>query len=63
MWPLWINGLLGLWLIVLAFFHHTGTWTIGITGLVIAILSAWSITNRPESPAIPYPRNMGANVE
>ena len=44
MWQQWINAILGVWLIVLAFLGLTGSalmWSIGITGLVVAILGVW----------------------
>ncbi len=44
MWQQWINGILGLWTLVLAFMGLAGstlTWTLAITGAVIAILGFW----------------------
>ena len=44
MWQQWINGILGLWLIVVPFlglFGATFTWTLMITGAVVAILGFW----------------------
>ncbi len=48
MWQQWINGILGLWVILLAFLGLTGsalTWTLAITGIVVAILGFWGATN------------------
>jgi hypothetical protein len=45
MWMDWINGLLGLGVIGVAFLGLTGAtlgWTLGILGAVIAILGFWS---------------------
>lgn len=44
MWQQWINGILGLWVIALAFIGLTGTtltWTLAITGIVVAALGFW----------------------
>lgn len=43
-WPQWIVGVLGLWTIAIPFLGITGDalgWTVGITGIVIAILAFW----------------------
>jgi predicted membrane-bound spermidine synthase len=40
-WTHWVNGLLGIWVVALAFIGFTGaalTWTMVITGIVIAVL-------------------------
>ena len=45
MWQDWINGILGIWVIVIAFLGLTGsafTWTVVVTGVVIAILGFWA---------------------
>lgn len=45
MWQQWINVLLGLWIIVLPFLGITGstfTWTLAVTGIVVAALALWS---------------------
>lgn len=47
MWQQWVNGILGLWVIIVPFLGFTGTqnvWTLGITGLVIAVLGFWGAT-------------------
>lgn len=47
MWMDWINGILGLAVIVVAFLGLTGVtlgWTLGILGAVIAILGFWGAT-------------------
>lgn len=44
MWQHWVNAVLGLWVIVLAFLGLTGTtmmWTLVITGVVVAVLAFW----------------------
>ncbi len=44
MWQQWINGILGLWVIVIPFLGLTDgtlTWTLVITGIVIAVLGFW----------------------
>ena len=44
MWQQWVNGILGLWVIVVAFLGFTGNtlmWTLVITGVVVAILGFW----------------------
>jgi hypothetical protein len=44
MWQQWVNGILGLWVIVVAFLGFTGAtlmWTLAITGIVVAILGFW----------------------
>jgi VIT1/CCC1 family predicted Fe2+/Mn2+ transporter len=44
MWQQWTNGILGLWIILLAFLNLSGTalvWTLAISGIAIAILGFW----------------------
>ena len=44
MWQQWVNALLGLWIIALPFLALTGaslTWTLVISGIVIAVLAVW----------------------
>ena len=44
MWQQWVNGVLGLWVIVVAFLGFTGAtlmWTLAITGVVVAVLGFW----------------------
>lgn len=44
MWQQWVNGILGLWVIVVPFLGLTGTqntWTLAVTGIVIAVLGFW----------------------
>lgn len=44
MWQQWINGILGLWVIVVPFLGLTDvqlSWTLSISGLAIAILGFW----------------------
>ena len=44
MWQQWVNGILGLWVIVVPFLALQGgtlTWTLVVTGIVIAILGFW----------------------
>ena len=45
MWQNWVNGILGIWVIVVAFLGFTGStlmWTLVVTGLVVAILGFWA---------------------
>ena len=45
MWQQWVNAILGVWLVALAFFGLSGTtlmWALGITGAAVAILGFWS---------------------
>lgn len=45
MWQQWVNGILGLWVIAVPFLLLTGAtlfWTLGITGLIVAILGFWA---------------------
>jgi hypothetical protein len=44
MWQQWINAILGLWVIAVPFTGMSGdalTWTLAITGIVIAALGFW----------------------
>lgn len=44
MWQQWLNGILGLWVILMGFLNFTGstaTWALVITGIVVAILGFW----------------------
>lgn len=41
MWHHWLNGILGLWVIALSFLGLDGaalTWTLTLTGIVIAVV-------------------------
>ena len=52
MWQQWINGILGLWVIVVPYLGLTSTqfaWTLTITGIVIAILGFWGATEHVTS--------------
>jgi len=52
MWQHWVNALLGLWIIVLAFLGMSGgtlTWTLVITGLVVAVLALWGAYGTSDS--------------
>ncbi len=45
LWQQWVNGILGLWVIAIPFLVLTGAtlaWTVGITGLVVAVLGFWA---------------------
>ena len=45
MWQDWLNGILGIWVLVIPFTGMAGsslTSTLVITGIVIAILGFWS---------------------
>jgi hypothetical protein len=44
MWQQWVNGILGLWTIIVPFLGFTGntlTWTLVVTGIIVAILGFW----------------------
>jgi hypothetical protein len=44
MWQQWVNAILGLWVIAIPFIGIAGsalTWTLAITGIVIAVLGVW----------------------
>lgn len=44
MWQQWINALLGLWVLAIAFLGFSGDalmWTLAVTGLAIAVLGVW----------------------
>jgi len=45
MWQQWINGILGLWVIIAAFTlgiaDSTTQWTFAITGIIVAALGFW----------------------
>jgi hypothetical protein len=53
MWQDWLNGIFGLWIVVLAFLDiskGTLTWALVITGFAIAILSFWTAAfERPDA--------------
>ncbi len=45
MWQDWINGILGLAIIGLAFMNLSGTtlaWSLGVIGVIIAALGFWA---------------------
>ncbi|MFH1226053.1 MAG: SPW repeat protein [bacterium] len=45
MWQVWLNGLIGLWLILSAFLGFEGPaliWNLVVSGIVVAILGFWS---------------------
>ncbi len=47
MWQQWVNGVLGLWVIVVPFLNLGATansWTLAITGLIVAVLGFWGAT-------------------
>lgn len=44
MWQQWVNGILGLWVLIVPFLGLTGqayVWTLAVTGIVIAVLGFW----------------------
>jgi hypothetical protein len=53
MWQQWTNVILGLWVIAVPFLGFTGTalsWTLAITGILIAALGAWgALENTPDT--------------
>jgi hypothetical protein len=47
MWQQWVNVILGLWVIAIPFLNLIGdtlTWTLAITGIVIAGMALWGAT-------------------
>ena len=52
MYKNWINGILGLVVVGVAFVDLTGTtlaWTLGVVGAVIVVNSFWSVITKPDS--------------
>jgi hypothetical protein len=46
MWQQWVNAILGLWVLAAPFLGlsaSTLTWTLAISGAVIALLALWSM--------------------
>lgn len=44
MWQQWLNGILGLWIIIVPFLGMQGssfTWTLAVTGVIVAVLGFW----------------------
>lgn len=41
MWQHWVNGILGLWVIIMALTPYTNTTVVIVTGVVIAIVGFW----------------------
>ncbi len=41
MWQHWVNGILGLWVIVMALTQNASTTFVIVTGAVIAIVGFW----------------------
>jgi len=51
MWKQWTNALLGLWVIIVPFSGLSGsalTWTLVVTGIVVAVLALWSVQENAE---------------
>jgi hypothetical protein len=51
MWQQWVNAILGLWVLAIAFSSIGGsslTWTLALTGIVIAALGVWGATAHSE---------------
>jgi len=45
MWKQWVNGVLGIWIVLLPYLGFTSdihTWLMVVTGIVIAVLAFWS---------------------
>jgi hypothetical protein len=49
MWQSWINGILGLWVIITPFVGAANTTVLVITGVVIAILGFWAAASSGSS--------------
>ncbi|MFZ2887259.1 MAG: hypothetical protein WA021_05565 [Minisyncoccia bacterium] len=51
MWQQWVNALLGLWVIALAFLglsSEAQMWTLAVTGLVIGGLAMWGAVSHEQ---------------
>ncbi|RKY68011.1 MAG: hypothetical protein DRQ02_05580 [Candidatus Latescibacterota bacterium] len=49
MWKAWLNGIIGIWLIVSSFIPSCrATWNLLIFGIIITILSFWTAVGRKE---------------
>lgn len=56
MWQQWVNGILGLWVIALAFLGITGSammWTLVVTGIIVAVLAFWGGAERNSASMTP----------
>lgn len=42
MWQDWVNGILGLWVILIPFVGADSMTTLVITGIIIAVLGFWA---------------------
>lgn len=48
MWKQWVNAILGLWVVIIPFTGIAAsalTWTLVVTGLVIAVLAFWGVAD------------------
>jgi hypothetical protein len=57
MWQSWVNGILGIVLFALAFFNLSGTtlaWTLGIMGVIIAIVGFSATSASEESSSMSH---------
>jgi hypothetical protein len=61
MWQDWVNGFLGLWLVMLAFLGVMDQWTLLFVGAAIAVLGFWAVARRTEreEDVLPYRSDMG----
>lgn len=44
MWQQWMNGILGIWVVIVPFLGLSATaftWTLVVTGIVVAVLGFW----------------------
>jgi hypothetical protein len=51
-WQHWVNAVLGLWVLAIPFLGFTGdtlTWTLAVTGIVIAALAVWGALNNSQT--------------
>ena len=64
MWQDWINGFLGVWLILLAALGLVGNTVVLLAGIAIAILGFWgAVRNRGAEEDYQYRRDFGFYAE
>jgi hypothetical protein len=59
MWQDWVNGFIGVWLILLATFAVAGNTLVFIAGLAIAILGFWGAARNRTTDELPHRRDVG----
>lgn len=64
MWQDWVNGFLGIWLILLATFSVAGSTMVFIAGVTIAVLGFWgAMRNRNAEEEFSHRRDLGLYSE